>query len=478
MADELLQTLARAVAQQMNGGMSTKDALNYNTATLLTQPGGIFSTHGIERNIVSTFIAPMGLGSYIPAFPSNVDDPRVGFLLGVTDTTGDEPTYPCDNAPAGYLKAGTLTYRFGRVQRDTNTIEVDKILHEKRGATRDLMLMGNMMGSDLAGMAGRNPLEGVVMSEMAQVGVQLERKLSRLVWQGTPGNNTAGGGYAEFPGLDLQIATGHMDADTGTLMPAADSLVFNFNYNIVDGSTLNIVEYMSYMEHYLSDVAMRTGVQPVQWAVVMRPDLWFELSSVWACRYMTNRCSAVDTSYIDAVPSYDAADGVRLRDDMRNGMYIIINGKRLPVITDDGILEHTNANNGNLAAGDYASSIYFVPLRMRGNFPTTYWEYINYSVLGNALSPLPSSVTSRFWTEGGKLLWTYEDQSYCIKMHAKIEPRLVLRTPHLAGRIDYVRYSPMQHLREPYPDSPYFKDGGLSVRGGSTNYAVWGNFTV
>jgi len=56
----------------------------------------------------------------------------------------------------------------------------------------------------------------------------------------------------------------------------------------------------------------------------------------------------------------------------------------------------------------------------------------------------------------------------------KTEQRVILRTPQLAGRIDYVMYEPTQHLRSPYADSDYFQDGGISTRPASrSSYAVW-----
>ena len=56
----------------------------------------------------------------------------------------------------------------------------------------------------------------------------------------------------------------------------------------------------------------------------------------------------------------------------------------------------------------------------------------------------------------------------------KTEQRVVLRAPHLAGRIDNVMYEPIQHLRDSDPDSDYFMDGGVSYRTAPrTSYSVW-----
>ena len=474
-----MSELLDLLTQELRKELHTKAPAAFQTGMLLQQPGGIFSVAGMERDVISTHIAPMGIGSYLPAVPGMIDDPRFGFILGFTAESGDEATNPCDDAPSGFMKGGNLTAQWGRIMRQTNTIEMDKLLHESRGSTADLQLMNMMVGGGASPqlMPNADPTKLVILSEMVGVGVQLERKLSTITWQGTPGNNTAGGGYKEYPGLDSQIATGRMDADTGTLMPAADSMIMEFNYADVDGIVNDIVQYVSHMEYNLRNIANRTRMAPVTWGLAMRPELWMELSAIWPCRYLTDRCTTVGANANPMV--INDSNNVELRDRMRNTMTLPINGRNYPVIEDDGIFEHTNINNANVPAGSYASSIYFVPLRVRGNYPSTYWEYIDYRRIRQQLSPMGMGAQNvPFWTENGLLLWVYRDNSFCFDLQAKVEPRVVLRTPHLAGKIDHIMYSPLTHLRSPDPASPYWVDGGLSVRGGDTNYAVWGNFTV
>lgn len=482
-----MDTLERLVAALENlekgsaeKSLHTKAPANNNTASLLTQPNGMFAISGMESDVISLHLSPMGLGANIPAISSNVDDPRFGFLTGFSDDIGSEATAPCGDAPTGYMKAGTLTARFGRVMRQTNTIEIDKLLHMKRGVNTDLRLMNNVLngavGLDMANMDQGQLLDLVVKTEMVGLGVRMERKLAKMLWAGAITNDTVGGGYKEFPGLDSQIATGHVDAESNTAMASADSDIKNFNYNLVDGTTLDIVEYLSMLEFYLRHKAERTNMLPVTWAVVMRPELWFELSAVWPCRYLTHRCS-IDNGSSPVVINDNV--NVQMRDAMRNGNYIDINGRRYPVITDDGIFEHTNVNNANVSAGSYASSIYMVPLRVRGSFPATYWEYIDYRGVQQQLSPLGAGQRNvPFWTDNGKFLWVYRENGYCFDLQAKIEPRVILRTPHLAGKIQNVKYTPLQHLASPFADNPYWQNGGQSIRPSSTSYAVWGSFNT
>ncbi len=464
--EQMIALMGQAFGEMLAKQMHTKAPANVSTAGMLTQPGGLFTVAGMEPDIITTHIQPAGLGTALPVFQSNIDDPRYGFITGFANVAGSEATNPCDDAPKGYMKGGTLTAQFGRVMRQTETIEIDKLLHQQRGASTNLRLMGEMLGMG-TGLAPSNMTQGqlldlVVQAEMVGVGVQMERKLATLLWQGSTANNTAGGGYKEFPGLDNQIATGQVDAETNTAMAAADSLIYDFNYNAVDGTVLDIIDYLSMQEFYLRDIANRTGLSPVTHAVVMRPELWFELSAVWPCRYLTNRCST-DSGTSPVVINDNV--NVTMRDGMRNGGYIDINGKRYPVITDDGIFEHTNINNANVSAGSYASSIYFVPLRIRGNFPATYWEHIDYRGVQAQLGPLGAGARNApFWTSDGRFLWVYRENGYCFDLQAKIEPRVVLRAPHLAGKIQNVKYTPLTHLRDSQPSSAYWVDGGVSLR--------------
>lgn len=444
-----------------------------NQATLLGQPRGIFSTVGLENDVISTHVAPRGLGAEIPVFSSALTDPRYGLLTGYTAETGARPTNPCDDAPKGYVKSGTLTAQFGRVAHQTQTIEIDTLFEQARGSNTNLQLMGSVLGMNniSPNISQADMLNLVVRSEMVGVGVQFERDLSKLLWRGTPANNTSGGGHREFPGLDYQIATGQVDADTNTAINSADSYVEDFGLNRVDGTSRDIVEDLAMMEYFLFNLAERQGVAPVTHKLVMRPELWFELTSIYACRYLTNRCSTASGA---SVQTLNDGIAVTMRDQMRQGMYLDINGRRIEVITDDGIYENDSTNTAGVVKGTYYSSIYFVPTKIRGNFPVLYWEHKDYRGLAREIAPMGQGAShAMFWSDNGRFMWTMTQNRYCFDLQAKVEPRVVLRTPHLAGRLDRVAYSPKRHLQSADPASQYFRNGGVSIRPGTTSYAVW-----
>lgn len=446
-----------------------KAAGSFQSATPLHGTGGIFSTPGLDRVVVTAYIRPQGISRVLRKVASVDESPRFATLTGFTET-GSEPSNACDDAPTGYVKGCNLTAQFGLVRRDTQTIDIDKVmLRLNRSDFKDLILAGNVLGlTDLvpSNLNANQMLNVLTMSEMIIAGTNAERKLVRDIWQGTVAAGT-------FPGLAAQITTGHVDADTGTACPAVDSDVKDFNYNNVDGSgSLDIVVYISQLEYYLRHNANRMGLDPVTWVFVMREDLWAELSAVWPIRYNTQRDAAVPTN---STLFLDGREMVAERDRMRNEMKLTVNGREYDVITDDGIFEHNNVNNGNLAAGQYASSIFMVPLQIAGGVDATYMEFVDYKAAQPDVALLSNfgGAPDFFWTDNGFFSWAIDQNRWCYQLSLKAEPRVVLRTPHLAGRIDYVMYAPLQHLRDSDLNSPYHVDGGVSYRDPAAVNAVW-----
>jgi len=237
----------------------------------------------------------------------------------------------------------------------------------------------------------------------------------------------------------------------------------------VCGTTLDIVEYVSMLIYYLEYNADRMGLGPVKYAIAMTKGLWFELSACWPCSYMSNRCKN-DAGTRIAVMNDNV--NVNERDRMRRNMVLPVNGTEYPVIIDDGIYEYNSTNSASVAAGSFASALYFVPLTIAGGFPVTYMEYVDYKQAG-ADTSLLHGMEEYFWTDNGRYSWAIDNNRWCYQLSAKTEQRIILRTPQLAGKIQRIGYTPLQHLRDSDADSPYFFDGGVSMRSASQYYAVW-----
>ena len=466
--DEILKQLAdnQNKLTALLSNQEDKAAGNVHSAVRLHGNTGIFATSGLERDIISAYVRPRGIASYLPAIPSVSENPRFGSITGFTATTGDQPDNACEDAPTGYMKGCNLTAAFGLKRFDTNTIEMDKVMLKlNRGDFTDLVLHGQLltnMGLRPGNMSESQVMNVITMAEMIIVGANFERALGADLWQGT----VAAG---SFPGLDSQIATGQVDADTNSACPSLDSDVKDFNYNDVCGTDLDIVEYLSMLMYYLEYNADAMGLGPINYMIAMNKGLWYELSACWPCSYMSNRCRNSTGTQI-AVMNDNI--NVNERDRMRRGMVIPVNGKEYPVVIDDGIYEYNSTNSDNVEAGSFASAIYAMPITMGGGFPTTYIEYVDYRQAMPDTSLL-HGLEEFFWTDNGRYSWAIDNNRWCYQLSAKTEQRIVLRAPQLAGKIQRVGYSPLQHLRDSDADSPYNFDGGVSTRDPSTYYAVW-----
>lgn len=464
----------------------SKAAAAFNTAPLLFGNTGLFTTQGLESDIITAYVRPDGLVGKLPSFDSILELPVFGSITGVQDDGATAVNNPCDDAPSGYIKGCNITAQFGRLHFDTQTMEFDKIFRQlNSGVNTELRLRGRLlgMGDDMDNLNEEDVLNIVIGAEMVKVGMLMMRGsstqmgLTRQTWQGAVANNSAGGGYMEFPGLDSQITTGIVDLSSNATCPALDSDVKDFNYQLVSAVNANnvplIAWYLSTLEHYLRHNAIRMGLDPVEWVVCMTPVLWDELTQYWPIAYNTNRGAEILANATNVRLNLDASVMTTERDKMRETKTIAINGRLYNVITDDGINEATNINNANVGLGQYASSIYMVPLSITGGFPVTYFEHIDYR-RGMSLAGVSRLMGKEdFWTDRGLYSWAIENTKWCFKLSAKTERRIVLRTPQLAGRIDNILHEPLQHLRDSFPSSPYEYDGGVSTRAATTVNAVW-----
>jgi hypothetical protein len=430
---------------------------------LIFGPGGIFSQFGLDDVVINASLSPKGIASMIPAYGTNILYPIFAYITGFDSDGTDEPDGPCDPAPGGEIEACHQVAQFGRVARASKEMEVNELMSILNGRlSTELRVLGDVIGEGhpLLTQEARQPtnwIRSVIQTQLVIVGIEFQRWLVPTLWTGDPVNNT-NGGYAEFPGLDILVNTGKVDAFKNIACPALDSDVKEFGYGDVSSSDPDIVEYLSSMEFYLRHIADRTGLSPVDWVIAMRPELFFELTSIWPCRYLTDRCANSNGTNVTVISDNG---NVAMRDAMRNGGFLTINGRNIPVILDDGIPELNAATDAHLNPGEFASDIYFLPIRAKG-MPVLFWEFLDYSqAMASVAGMAGLQPQARFWTtDGGRYMWTVENLRYCFKIQGKMEPRVLLRTPQLAGRVNHIAYSPLQHLRSPFPDSPYFKNGG------------------
>lgn len=433
-------------------------------------PGGFMSTPGLDRSVLSTHVNPLGIDQFLPASPTTVTNPLFPIFTGVTDEIGNEPDNVCDDAPTALLTSAYLTAQFGRIIRDTPTIDRGRLPQTIAGEPTDLTLLAarGRQGSMDIDLSPESILTDATRGAMFALGVQFQRKLNKMYWQGnTAVNNPAKPGYLEFPGLDRQVATGQVDAQSGSAVAALDSYVKTANYASI--GTYNIVANLQDMERVLYHRALNM-FGDATFVIAMRPEMWEEITGVWPIQYSTQSVTnLLNTTGVSV--NVDGNAIVTSRDMMRAALQITLNGRTYPVVLDHGIYLHDSTNTAGLAAGSYASTIYMLPLTVYGGFPVLRIEYLDFT---KGMANIPGlSGREDFWTDGGRYLWSIVQDATCFHLKARVEPRIVLQAPFLAGKIERVAFAPMSMDRQPDPSDPYFVDGGVSIRPQTALNAIW-----
>lgn len=463
-------------------------------------PGGSFGQPGLEQPIISTHIQIVeSLAASLPVRSAShrIGEggeiyPLVPYITGFVRSDQQEKDGVCDDPPeAGNMKTCIGTAAFGRKEFKTRQVEVNRIGQTVNAGER---LDGRLVNSPLV-----NQLGGIVAQKFAlsnqqgilagremvirimEVGVAFQRWLCPTVFTGNPTNNAAGGGYKEFPGLDVLIGTNKVDAISGQACPSLYSTIRDYNYNDVQdvNAPWNMVRLMTTFLRYLTKKAVQQNMDPVQFALVMRSGMFNALVDVWPCEYLSDRCQFPNTNAGGNLTVNDMTS-VDMRDRLRNGSYLLIDGKNIPVIQDDCIDESTAADDANVPVGGYMSDIYIVPLTARGGtLESMFWEFYDYRA---ATMPAIRDAMANvfFWSDSGRYMWSIKSpDNWCLELISKIEPRIRLLTPQLAGRITNAVYTPDfgMHFDDPLPKDPYWLDGGVPTGyPGPSPFSEWNPF--
>lgn len=445
-------------------------------------PNGLFSLAGQDRRVFSAMLLPIaGMLGELPVYNAADDAPTGGFggvnteffttVTGVTQGDGDsfanQPTADCaDGALAGLMKACTLVSTYARYRFSPNPISLFR-----SGQLRDIADPTNLMLMNMAGGVGGTPAAfmptvptgNVLVNEAAKRFFELRattsRFISRRIWVGSPANNS--GERRDLMGFDLQINKGnHVDAISQNPCAAMDSIVDDFGYKLINGVyNDDIVNVLDSYAYQLEWNAQQMGLDPVVWDIAMRSDAFDEIVKVWPIKYYQEALTAVG-AYTNGRVVIDATAAQAMRDDMRNGQFLPIRGKRWRVVLDNGIAEKTPNQTTSLKPGQYSSPIYFIPMTVLGGIPVTYFKYFDQANAQAEAIVRAFGITSTFTSDNGVFRWYVNHKNGCVDMTMDFSPRLIMRTPQIAAKLDNVAYAPRVHVRDAYPDSDYFANGG------------------
>lgn len=426
--------------------------------------GGLFTRPGSEPDVYSAYAVPSGsqilADLYNGVSESVIENPEYSIISGVKDGTGSNAVDFCHPGPkAGFAKLCTTRGAFGSFKMDFDQINLMKTGNRINRADIDLRVVNNPAMFPLAPdvlRRAQNP-NSTLGLQLMRMAVHVGRVWPRVIFHGNKtntGSNAELGFIQEFDGFDNLIKTGYTDIESGNACARADSLIVNWNNTDVAGSVngADLVETIAGIFYYLTGLADDSGLAPVFWKLAMHRDLFFKLTAIWPCSYITNGCSVSSGS--GEVLQVSAEAQIRMRDEMRTGKFLWVNGERVPVDPITAI-EQTTLGQG------FSSPIYFIPLTALGA-RVTYLEGFN---LNNAdiaeyqdfYANLPVRTMNN-----GLYMMGHRVTDACVEGWLAARPRLVMRTPWLAARIENINYAlPGKfYSSDPYPTGAYHRNGG------------------
>lgn len=453
-------------------------------------PNGLFNRRDRENPVFSAIMTPlMGVADALPVFNGarNLDGRFGGtdaafdsLITGVTagnlDTFSNQPTQPCQDGPvAGLLKFCSMVNTFGNYKMATREVEITRAGRVADMTDAFSVQVANQFPPGLfATPTGIPSLQNAVNNELAsrvwEMGIGFQRMFAPRVFTGSPANNN--GTAEDIVGLDIHINSGNkLDTSSQSICTAANSDVKDFGSAVVNGTAIasNLMRYIEMCDAFSVFRARRQGLGTPEYIIAMRPELWFELTQVIPIQKYLQVIAQVNL-VTNARANIDMESLYADRNAMRENHLIPVNGRMIRVVEDDTIAE---TNLGIFAGVNrYSSTVYGIPLTVMGGYPVTFWEYFNHA---NAQAAAIQQVAGQLtWTtDGGMFRWFADFARGCLKLNAVFTPRLRMRTPQVAWRINKVAYEPMQHFTSWDPNSAYFVDGGVTQGQNQKYYSSW-----
>jgi len=146
---ELINAFANAIKQAIgtdNKAYGFKAPANTGTTNRMHGPGGLFGIAGLDNQVISARVTPRGISAVLPVFPSVDTNPMFPFITGIEETAGDEPSTECATCLSGEYEACIQTAVFGLICRETNTIDVSKVMERINRGEVDLQLVNDILG--------------------------------------------------------------------------------------------------------------------------------------------------------------------------------------------------------------------------------------------------------------------------------------------------------------------------------------------
>jgi len=451
------------------GDIFSKVQLKHNPAagagTYLSPHGGtgMFTEPGVRPDMYSALVGPRTFMDSLSFNKSEFQNELIAILTGQQAGTGTNPDNICGTPPQpGLLKKCTRALTYGQIFLGTEKLVVPEIGELKDRADME-RLINNMASSDnpmipdLLRQPGLN-FRSAKAHQLFMLSTQLQRSIAPVEVEGNstllPAATTLGW-ISEFNGLDRLIITGHTDVATGTLCPAADSHVINWN-QAIDGALegLDIVETMNDAYFSRQSLADDVGMTGVQWAWVMDKRLFRALTYIFACTFPNTRC----TDFTAATPGGRTQSEVDSRAiQMQQGQFLWVAGQPVPVLFTAGTEIAIPDQSANGLTGD----LYLVPMKWNG----TDLIWMDYFPLDNQFIAEWQGLAQqngRVVHNNGMYMTAIRSDGFCDELLLTGKYRMILRVPFLAARIDNIVFNSYKGYRSFDPGGTFFYDGGVT----------------
>lgn len=424
---------------------------------------GLFSSPGVRPDRFSALTRPLSLASLLRPQKSEFTSEIIEVMTGQTAGVANAQTDWCaPGALAGVLKTCQQVSTFGNFKMNTRITPIQEV-----GLLRN---RADIPGQILNRPPSENPFMPERMYQLTDtrnqlgyelftLGIQVERSFESEIWNGVAGSNTSIiGWWKDFAGLDSLVKTGYVDAVTGVACPAADSIVISWNADVgatVTGS--NIVQSMADQYYAVRSIAKRVGLEGVVFGFTLREEFFRALTEVWACQYLTYRCQSTNAGQPIQITGDETN---RLRLEMQNGQYLLIDGIPVPVVFSDGI-ENTPLGFGPPKV--FRTDAYLLPISWNGR-PLIRPEFHD---MGNVYAREFAQIVypSAEFMNNGMYMLGKREAGGCVELELSMKMRLILEVPFLAARWDNLTYSYGAQSRTANPGETYlYRNGGVTYR--------------
>ncbi len=489
---EFLQENSGVIAKFLNdtgfGTAQKNDPPFAPVAPYLHGIGGLLNRRDRENPIFSAIATPEnGVAEALPVYNGaryldnnfggtdwGYDSLITGVTAGDLDDFANQPTEPCADGPVGgLLKFCTMVNTYGNYRMSTREVSQYRMGRAEDMVDAMLVQVANQFPQSVFGVPTPTPsLQNALTNELAsrilEMVIGFQRMFYPRVFIGSPTNNV--GEAMDIVGLDTHINAGNkVDAVSKNVCTAADSDVKNFGSNVVGAvGGRDIVQYIEMCDAYVTHKARRQGLGTPEYIIAMRPELFYSISQVIPIQKY-QQVIALANNVTNGRANVNMNDAYNERNTIRSSHMIPVNGRMIRVVEDDTIAEVSSSPGG---VPTYASTIYGIPLTVMGGMPVTFWEYWNHA---NAQSASAQQYAGNLtWvSDGGMFRWFSDFSKGCLKLNLQFTPRLRMRVPQIAWRIDSVACQPLQHFSSYSPDSAYFTDGGATTGSGQKYYTSW-----